>query len=164
MAELKTIDPRRVARIVGRYVAHNKIGAAELPDLIATVHRTLAELGQPAEISRPLTPAVAINRSYGRDFVVCLECGWRGKMLRSHLRAAHGLTPRDYRSRWHLRDTHPLIASTYSERRASLAKEFGLGRARQTSTATAEPGTPPPKRGRPRRYRNPAPRNPLTGI
>src|SRR6266446_7441685 len=126
MPQTKTIDPRLVAQIVSRYIAHNKVAAVELPDLIATVHRTLTELGQHAEASGPLKPAVAINRSYGRDFVICLECGWRGKVLRRHLTVSHGLSPRDYRARWNLRDTHPLIAPAYSERRSSLANQIEL--------------------------------------
>jgi predicted transcriptional regulator len=152
MAESKTIDPGLVAEIVGRYVAHNHITAGELPDLIAIIHRSLAGLGQPEEASVSLTPAVAINRSYGRDFVICLDCGWRGLILRRHLTVSHGLSPRDYRARWNLRDTHPLIAPAYSERRSTLAKQIGLGQGRQASAAAPEPQAPPPKRrGRPRR-------------
>jgi predicted transcriptional regulator len=152
MAESKTIDPHLVAEIVGGYIAHNKIAAGELPDLIAVVHRSLARLGKPAEVPAAVTPAVAINRSYGRDFVVCLECGWRGLTLRRHLTARHGLAPRDYRVRWHLRDIHPLTAPAYSERRSTLAKQLGLGQARQAAAAAPEPPPPTPRRrGRPRR-------------
>jgi len=151
MTESKTIDPRLVAQIVRRYVAHNKIPASDLPNLIAIIHRSLAGLGQPLEPSASPKPAVAINRSYARDFVVCLECGWRGKMLRRHLTAAHGLSPLDYRARWNLRATHPLIAPAYSERRTLLAKQIGLGRGVRRR-GSPEAGAPSPKRrGRPRR-------------
>jgi predicted transcriptional regulator len=65
---------------------------------------------------------------------------------------SHGLSPHDYRARWNLRDIHPLVAPAYSERRSSLAKQFGLGRGRQASAAAPEPPAPPPKRrGRARR-------------
>jgi predicted transcriptional regulator len=151
MPQAKTIDPRLIAKIVGRYVTHNKIATGDLPNLVAIVHRSLAELGQPVKASASPTPAVAINRSYGRDFVICLECGWRGTMLRGHLRTAHALSRRDYRIRWHLRDTHPLTAPGYSERRASLAKQIGLGRPRSAAAAAGDPPTPPKPRGRPRR-------------
>ncbi|SRR6266851_2779252 len=152
MTEGKTIDPHLVAEIVAGYISHNSIAASELANLIAVVHRSLAGLGQPAEASASRTPAVAINRSYGRDFVICLECGWRGTMLRRHLTAAHALSPRDYRARWNLRDTHPLIAPGYSQRRSSLAKQLGLGQRRRAAATAPAPSAPTPKRRRrPRR-------------
>ena len=113
MAEAKTIDPRLVAEIVCGYVSHNSTAASDLSNLIALVHRSLAELAERREIPVIPKPAVAINRSYGRDFVICLECRWRGKMMRRHLGAAHGLSPREYRAQWNLRETHPLIAPAY---------------------------------------------------
>jgi predicted transcriptional regulator len=35
--------------------------------------------------------AISIRRSVHRDYVVCLERGWRGQMLRRHI-AGHGLS------------------------------------------------------------------------
>jgi predicted transcriptional regulator len=155
MAKSETIA--LVAEIVRGYVSHNSIAASDLPSLVTLVQRSLAQLGEPPEVPVIRKPAVAINRSYGRDFVTCLDCGWRGKMLHRHLTAAHGLSPRDYRARWKLRDTHPLIAPAYSERRSTLAKQIGLGQLRRTTVVTPEPPAPPKRRGRP-----PAPRLPLT--
>jgi predicted transcriptional regulator len=43
---------------------------------------------------------VPIKRSVQRDSVVCLECGYRSKMLRRHLHGRHGLEAADYRARW----------------------------------------------------------------
>jgi predicted transcriptional regulator len=152
MAETKTVDPRLVAEIVGGYVSHNSIDAIHLPNLIAVIHRSLAELGGRPEVPVIPKPAVAINRSYGQDFVVCLDCGWRGQMLRRHLTTAHRQSPAEYRARWGLKLTHPITAPAYSEHRSSLAKQVGLGRGRQASTAAPEPGALTPKRrGRPRR-------------
>ena len=148
MADAKTIGPRLVAEIVGSYVSNNSIAASDLPNLITLVQRSLAQLGEPPEVPVIRKPAVAINRSYGRDFVTCLDCGWRGKMLRRHLTAAHGLSPRDYRARWKLRDTHPLIAPAFSERRSSIAKQIGLGQIRRTRAVAPEPPAPK-RRGRP---------------
>ena len=89
MAEAKTIDPRLVAQIVGRYVAHNTVAAEDLPNVIAIIHRTLAGLGQSVMPSASPKPAVAINRSYGRDFVACLDCGWRGQCFAGELRDSY---------------------------------------------------------------------------
>ena len=71
--------------------------------LISTVHQALAGLGkQPPETGGERTPAVPIRRSVHRDYVVCLECGWRGLMVRRHLATGHGLTVEQYRARWNL--------------------------------------------------------------
>jgi predicted transcriptional regulator len=147
MPDTKTIDTSLVIQIVRSYVAHNNLSAAELPNLIATVHRSLAGLEAPAETSAR-EPAVAINRSYGRNFVACLDCGWRGQVLRRHLTTAHGLSPSDYKTRWKLKDTHPITAPDYSERRSTLAKHIGLGRHPTGSENAPEPA--PRRRGRPR--------------
>jgi len=149
MPETKTVDSALVAEIVGAYVAHNTIAAGELPNLISAVHRSLTGLNAPIETPTS-EPAVAINRSYGRNFVICLDCRWRGQMLRRHLTTSHGLSADDYRTRWSLKDTHPLTAPGYSERRSNLAKQLGLGRNRPPAIAP-EPSAPAPRRrGRPR--------------
>jgi len=130
MTEPKIVSPHLVAQIVRHYLARTKMAASDVPYLIDTIHHSLADLGKPKAGA-----AVAINRSYGRDFVVCLDCGWRGQMLRSHLTTRHGLSPLDYRSRWKLKPAHPLTSPTYSERRSAMAKQFGLGRHRATAAS-----------------------------
>src|SRR5882757_11504676 len=81
-----TLDRKLTTNIVAAYVRRNQIGADQLPILISTVHQALATVGKPvAQFARERTPAVPIRRSIHRDYVVCLECGWRGKMLRWHL-------------------------------------------------------------------------------
>ena len=126
--------------IVAAYVRRNQIGADQLPILISTVHHALASLGKPvAQFARERTPAVPIRRSIHRDYVVCLECGWRGKMLKRHLATGHGLTVEQYRARWNLRREHPMTAPAYSERRSGLAKQIGLGRGRGVSREEPEP-------------------------
>src|SRR5437762_14256628 len=103
----------------------------------------------PVEPPGVLTPAVPIRRSVQRDAVVCLECGWKGKMLRRHLSTRHGLTGEQYLKRWNLQSDHPLTAPTYSEQRSTLAKELGLGRGGRQRAAPA-PSAAPRRRGRPR--------------
>ena len=66
-------------RIVAAYVRRNQIGADQIPTLISTVHQALTGLGKPEpETAGPRAPAVPIRQSVRRDYVVCLECGWRG--------------------------------------------------------------------------------------
>jgi predicted transcriptional regulator len=90
------------AQIVGAYLRHNQVAADQLPSVISTVHEALSGLGKPAEVAVERTPAVSIRRSVHSDYVVCLDCGWKGQMLRRHLTTRHGLTAEEYRRRWHL--------------------------------------------------------------
>lgn len=117
-----------VARIVASYLAHHNLPPDQLPALISTVHRALEALGKPAEAPPAPSPAVPVRRSVQRDAVVCLDCGWKGKMLRRHLSTRHQLTGEQYLQRWNLPPDHPLTAPVYSEQRSALAKELGLGR------------------------------------
>jgi predicted transcriptional regulator len=121
----QAVDLSLVARIVRSYVAQNTIGIDQLAGLIAEVHRSLIGLGQsaPASAPAPPAPAVPIRRSVQHDHVVCLECGYRGRVLRRHLRVAHGLEPAEYRVRWRLPPDHPITAPAYSERRSTMAKQ-----------------------------------------
>jgi predicted transcriptional regulator len=72
-----------VANIVAAYVKKNPVGANELPELIASVSQALTNMGKLAEPAAPeLKPAVSIRRSVGEDKIICLDCGWSGKMVR----------------------------------------------------------------------------------
>jgi predicted transcriptional regulator len=154
-----TPDRELTTNIVAAYVRHNQIGSDQLGTLISTVHQALSGLGKPAaETEGERIPAVPIRRSVHRDYVVCLECGWRGQMLRRHLATGHGLSVDQYRARWNLPREHLMTAPAYSERRSGLAKQIGLGRGRRSSREEPEPIAPeiPPtaqprsrRRGRP---------------
>jgi predicted transcriptional regulator len=120
--------PRLVAKIIASYVSHHNLAPEQIPELIASVHRTIAGLGRPADIQTAPTPAVPVRRSVQRDVVICLICGWKGKMLRRHLTTRHGLTGEEYLKLWGLPGDHPLTAPSYSVQRSNLAKELGLGR------------------------------------
>ena len=124
----KPVQAHLAARIVRSYVGHHGVAIGDLSDLIATVQHSLGRLGQGAPIAAASVPAVSINRSVRRGYVVCLECGFRSQMLRRHLRTGHGLDAAEYRARWNLSPGHALIAPAYSARRSALAKQFGLGR------------------------------------
>src|SRR5437763_7403628 len=82
-----------VAEIVSAYVSKNQIAPADIPALINTVYQSLLAAGKAAEPEPARTPAVAIRQSVRPNYIVCLECGQRAKMLRRHIQGAHGLTP-----------------------------------------------------------------------
>jgi predicted transcriptional regulator len=153
-----------VAKIVGAYLRRNQVPPDQLASLITTVYQALGGLGKPAtEAVVERTPAVSIRRSVHHDHVVCLDCGWRGQMLRRHVTTAHGLTVEQYRARWNLPADHAMTAPAYSERRSTMAKQIGLGRGgRRGSVEAPEPAAPetsaaaPRRRGRPRSAATPA--------
>src|ERR1700730_8156701 len=135
--DTQRVNPLLTAKIVRSYVQHHSVGASELPGLITSVHRGLSEVGRPSPPEMLLTPAVSVRQSARHDYVVCLECGYRGKALRRHISTRHGLSRAEYLRRWGLQPDHPLTAPAYSERRSSLAKQLGLGRKPKTDEAPA---------------------------
>jgi len=144
--------PHLVTKIIASYVSHHNVAPEQIPELISSVHRTFDSLARPNEtLPGALTPAVPLRRSVQRDAVVCLECGWKGKMLRRHLSTRHGLTGEQYLKRWNLPTEHKLTAPNYSEQRSTLARELGLGRSGRLEPAESVPEPPRPRRGRPRR-------------
>ncbi|MGA7310725.1 MAG: MucR family transcriptional regulator [Pseudolabrys sp.] len=44
------------------------------------------------------------------------------------LRTDHQLTPQEYRQRWELPPSYPMVAPNYAKVRSALAKKIGLGR------------------------------------
>jgi len=132
------VNPRLTAKIVVSYVAHHRLGPDQLPDLIASIHRAIGQLGQPPEPDEVLTPAVSVRRSVHRDYVICLDCGYRGRTLRRHISTQHGLSRDGYRQRWGLRSNHPLTAPAYSEHRSTMAKARGFGRKLAAPVASAK--------------------------
>jgi len=61
------------------------------------------------------------------DYIICLEDGKKLKMLRRHLKSAYNMTPEQYRERWELDASYPMVAPNYAKQRSSLAKKIGLG-------------------------------------
>lgn len=119
-----------VAEIVSSYVRNNNVHPGEISVVIETVYQSLAALGKPVEPER--TPAVPLSESATKNYVICLDCGWRGLMLKPHLRARHGLNEGEYRARWNLPPKHRLTARIHSEQCSALAKERGLGKRNHT--------------------------------
>jgi predicted transcriptional regulator len=120
------------AEIVSAHVAHNRVGSAEVADLIGKVHGALSGLGQnePAPAAEDAKPAVSIRTSIKPDYIVCLEDGKKLTMLKRYLRSRYDLSPEQYRAKWGLPADYPMVAPNYADRRRALAKEIGLGRKR----------------------------------
>ena len=120
------------ADVVSAYVSNNSVPMAELPALIAEVHRALGSTEgssepQGASAERP-KPAVPIKRSITPDHIICLEDGKQFKSLKRHLSSRYGMTPEEYRARWNLPADYPMVAPNYAAARSKLARQMGLGR------------------------------------
>jgi predicted transcriptional regulator len=134
------------------------VAIGDLPAVIAAVFGTLRSVTQ-GEAEKPAeapVPAVPIKKSIGTDFLVCLEDGHKVKTLKRHLASHHQLTPDQYRQRWGLTKTYPMVAPAYAAQRSALAKQIGLGRkpvaAAPSPAPAAAPAAPePPRRAAGRR-------------
>jgi predicted transcriptional regulator len=117
-------------RIVTSYLSHNAVAPGELPQVISSVAsglRALEGQGEAGAAGAP-APMVPVQKSVSRNYVACLLCGEKHKMLKRHLTTTHHLTPREYREMFNLRSDYPLVAPEYAKRRSQLAREHGLGR------------------------------------
>jgi predicted transcriptional regulator len=114
--------------IVSAHVSRNAVTADQLPGLIQQVFNALATAEQVVTAPPKTEPAVPVRRSVLADHVVCLDCGKHLTMLKRHLMTDHKLTPDQYRQRWELPFSYPLVAPNYAKTRSALAKKFGLGR------------------------------------
>jgi predicted transcriptional regulator len=159
------------ADIVASFVSHNRLGVAETPDLIKSVHDALQQLGAPAAEPAAEKPkgAVSVRSSIKHDGLLSMIDGRKYQTLRRHI-SGHGYTPESYRETFGLPRDYPMVSAAYSETRRAMAKKIGLGRKRADATpeeveAAAKPARKPraaapapttgddapakPKRGRP---------------
>ena len=72
-------------------------------------------------------PAVPIDQSVTDEFIICLEDGEKCKILKKHLAKKYGMTPPQYRQKWSLPATYPMVAKNYSLQRQELAIGAQLG-------------------------------------
>ncbi|GBR34360.1 MucR family transcriptional regulator [Kozakia baliensis] len=146
----------RTTRIVATYVRTSTVPADTLPGLIATVFHALGGPGQATTRTPDRVPAVPVKKSVFPDYIVCLEDGKKLKMLKRHLQSVYGMTPKQYREKWSLPESYPMVAPDYAARRSALAQEIGLGRPVRTASDVAAPAEdqvpvthiPEKKRGR----------------
>ena len=120
--------------IVVAYLGNNSVNSQDLTSVINTVHSTLKGLQNSNGNSKSDAhkPAIPIKKSITDDYIVCLEDGKKLKMLKRYLRSQYDMSPQEYRSKWGLPATYPMVAPNYAARRSEFAKKNGLGK--KTST------------------------------
>lgn len=132
------------AQIVSAYIVNRPSESFNLTALTADVYATLRKLAEQESASSNGSstggnrkPVVAVEESVKADYLVCLEDGKRVKMLKRHLKTAYNMSPEQYRARWNLPATYPMVAPNYAKVRSNLAKQIGLGR-RATGLSAAK--------------------------
>ena len=120
------------ADIVSAYVSNNSVSVTDLPALIGDIHQALLRVSSgavetPAEAPKP---AIPVKKSITPDYIVCLEDGKKFKSLKRHLMTHYNMTPDQYREKWGLDSSYPMVAPSYAAARSKLAKNMGLGRKR----------------------------------
>jgi predicted transcriptional regulator len=118
------------ADIVAAHVANNNVAVGDVGNLVQRVYEALSGLEKPEDAGPPVekTPVVSVRASIKPEYIVCMECGAKQRMLKRHLMTAHSMTPDQYRTDYGLPREYPMVAPNYSEQRRSLAHAIGLGR------------------------------------
>jgi predicted transcriptional regulator len=135
--------------LLSAYVANNNVELGAIAELIKSTHAALKVIDSPeppAPEEPKYKPAVSVKKSLGSDtHIISLIDGKPYQTLKRHL-SKHGLTPAQYRERYSLPATYPMVAKSYSESRRAIAEKLGLGRrvaGAQTPAAAAEPAPVP---------------------
>nr|WP_171070092.1 MucR family transcriptional regulator [Methylobacterium terricola] len=107
--------------IASAYVSRNHVSLTEVPGVIARIHAALiAVAARRARGPVQCQPSEAqIAASVKRNRIISFIDGKPYKSLKWQL-AAHGLTPDQYRARFGLPQTYPMVAPTYDR---SLARD-----------------------------------------
>lgn len=137
------------AEIIVSHASMSEISPQQLLEEIKEVYATLASLetgvipGAVApekveEVEGVKKPSIPLKDIVKEKYVVCLECGKKLRTLRTHIRKAHNLMPKEYFKRFGLDPKkYPLVCKEYSEQRRQLAVEKGLGAFRRKATKKA---------------------------
>lgn len=132
--ENHAILTQSTAMIVSAYMQNHTVNRDELDALMSDVYSKLASFAQNPEQmvsvmhSDGKTAQVSIEDSVQPDHIICLEDGKKLKMLKRYLKTNYNMTPEEYRKRWNLPASYPMVAPEYAKRRSQLAKDIGLGK------------------------------------
>ena len=116
--------------IVSAHVSNNSVAVGDVASLVQRVHSALSSLGatEVAEVPAAKESAVSIRASIKPDYLICMDCGKKQKMLKRHLATAHNMTPAQYRADHGLPHDYPMTSPNYSQQRGDMARSIGLGR------------------------------------
>jgi predicted transcriptional regulator len=127
------------AEIISSHASISELSTQELVEEIKEVFTVLSSLegGEIPETMAPeqaeeaevvKKPSIPLKDIVKDKYVVCLECGQKMRILKPHIRKAHGLMPKEYFKRFGLDPKkYPLVCKEYSAARSKMAKDRGFG-------------------------------------
>lgn len=122
-------------QLLSAFVSKNNVPSDQLAELIKTTRAALTQDITPSPdtgAAEEYTPAVSIRKSLASpDHILSLIDGKPYKTLKRHL-AVHGLTPDEYRLRYKLPTSYPIVAVSYSQARRAVAQKLRLGHKART--------------------------------
>lgn len=135
-------------QLLSAFVSNNMVDPERLADLVRSTRAALTENPASAAVeaeAATYTPAVSARKSLSSpDHILSMIDGKPYKTLKRHL-ATHGLSPDQYRERYNLPKSYPLVAPSYSEARRAVATRLGLGRKPVTAKSAAKKAAPEAK-------------------
>lgn len=134
-------------QLLSAFVSKNNVPSDQLPELIKTTRAALTQDITPSPdtgAAEEYTPAVSIRKSLASpDHILSLIDGKPYKTLKRHL-AVHGLTPDEYRLRYKLPTSYPIVAVSYSQARRAVAQKLRLGHKARTVSPPSQPSEAAP--------------------
>jgi len=126
--------------IVVSHASMSELTSEQLVQEIKSVYNVLSSLDGGTIMEEPVSgktgeagviqkPSIPLKDIVTAKYVICLECGKKMKTLKTHLRKAHNLAPKEYYQRFSLDPKKfPLVCKDYSAARSSMAKARGFGK------------------------------------
>ncbi len=132
---------RITAEVVSSHASMSELSTQELVEEIKEVYNVLSSLEggavtpeimaleKASEVAGVKKPSIPLKEIVTQKHVVCLECGKKMKTLKTHIRKAQGLLPKEYIKRVALDPKkYPLVCKEYSAQRRKMAKNWGFGK------------------------------------
>lgn len=119
--------------IVKAHASTTSMTKEDLIKELSDIHTALKflEAGEAIAATAPVeeeeAPAVSMRKAFGKKQIICMICGKSMKTLARHLKTAHNMTAKEYRTQFGIPRTQPLAAKDYSETRKQMAIDRGLG-------------------------------------
>lgn len=113
------------SRIVAAYAQSPGRSIEEIEGCIRSVFQIIRSI---SELPESTADTASAMDSIHQDYVECLECGHRFKLLSNRHLALHGLKPREYKQKYGIPLGQALSSIKITKKRKRLAKRAGHGR------------------------------------